>query len=124
MLAAVALRVAVDLRAPSPGSPGCSTRSRAWPCSPSSLPITGLTATTAEIGLVSYTLLILVRNIVAGIDGVPAAVQEAADGMGYRPLAALLRRRPPPGHARRSWPGLRIASVTTVGLVTVTALIG
>ena len=35
------------------------------------LPITGFTTTTAEIGLVSYTLLILVRNIVAGIDGVP-----------------------------------------------------
>jgi osmoprotectant transport system permease protein len=47
------------------------------------VPITGLGTTTAEIGLVSYTLLILVRNIVAGVDGVPAAVTEAADGMGY-----------------------------------------
>ena len=35
------------------------------------VPFTGLSLLTAEIGLVSYTLLILVRNIVAGIDGVP-----------------------------------------------------
>ena len=42
------------------------------------VPITGFTLVTAEIALVSYTLLILVRNIVAGLDGVPAEVIEAA----------------------------------------------
>ena len=87
------------------------------------LPITGFTTTTAEIGLVSYTLLILVRNIVAGIDGVPDSVREAADAMGYRPwrrfLEVDLRLATPAIVA-----GLRIASVTTVGLVTITALIG
>ncbi|HYF45331.1 MAG TPA: ABC transporter permease subunit [Acidimicrobiales bacterium] len=87
------------------------------------LPITGLTVTTAEIGLVSYTLLILIRNIVAGVDGVPAAVKEAADGMGYRPLkrffAVDLRLATPAIIA-----GIRIAAVTTVGLVTVTFVIG
>jgi osmoprotectant transport system permease protein len=41
------------------------------------LPFTGLTTTTAEIGLVSYTLLILIRSIVGGLDGVPADVREA-----------------------------------------------
>ncbi|MET0159101.1 MAG: ABC transporter permease, partial [Acidimicrobiales bacterium] len=46
-------------------------------------PITGLTVLTAEIALVGYTLLILIRNIVAGVQGVPDAVKEAADGMGY-----------------------------------------
>jgi osmoprotectant transport system permease protein len=86
-------------------------------------PITGLTVLTAEIGLVSYTLLILVRNIVAGVDGVPAAVKEAADGMGYKPLrrffAVDLRLATPAIVA-----GIRIASVTTIGLVTVTFVIG
>ncbi len=55
------------------------------------VPFTGLSRTTAEIGLVGYTLLILVRNIVAGLDGVPDDVREAAEGMGYRPLGQLLR---------------------------------
>jgi osmoprotectant transport system permease protein len=87
------------------------------------VPYTGLSMLTAEIGLVSYTLLILIRNIVAGVDGVPDAVKEAADGMGYTPLrrfvAVDLRLATPAIVA-----GIRIAAVTTIGLVTVTALIG
>jgi osmoprotectant transport system permease protein len=87
------------------------------------IPVTGLTITTAEVGLVSYTLLILVRNIVAGIDGVPAAVREAAVAMGYRRWRMFAQIEIP-----LALPviiaGLRIATVTTVGLVTVTALIG
>jgi osmoprotectant transport system permease protein len=87
------------------------------------IPVTGLTITTAEVGLVSYTLLILVRNIVAGIDGVPAAVREAAVAMGYRRWRMFAQIEVP-----LALPvivaGLRIATVTTVGLVTVTALIG
>jgi osmoprotectant transport system permease protein len=87
------------------------------------VPITGLTLVTAEIGLVSYTLLILTRSIVSGLDGVPADVVEAADGMGFTPRGRL---------ARVDFPlavplivaGLRIATVTTIGLVMVTALIG
>jgi osmoprotectant transport system permease protein len=86
-------------------------------------PITGLTVLTAEIGLVGYTLLILIRNIVAGVEGVPDAVKEAADGMGYRPLhrfvAVDLRLATPAIVA-----GIRIASVTIIGLVTVTFVIG
>lgn len=86
-------------------------------------PITGFGTVTAVIGLVSYTLLILVRNMVAGVDGVPAAVKEAADGMGYTPwrrfLAVDLRLATPAIVA-----GLRVATVTTIGLVTVTVLIG
>jgi osmoprotectant transport system permease protein len=87
------------------------------------LPFTGLTIMTAEIGLVSYTLLILVRNIVVGLQSVPDDVREAARGMGYRPLAELARIDLPlavPGIVA----GVRIATVTTIGLVTVTALIG
>lgn len=87
------------------------------------VPITGLSVLTAEIGLVSYTLLILIRNIVAGIDGVPPAIKEAALGMGYTRRRLFLEIELP-----MALPviiaGIRIASVTTIGLVTVTALIG
>jgi len=87
------------------------------------VPITGLSVLTAEIGLVSYTLLILVRNIVAGIDGVPPSVLEAAAGMGYTKRELLFGIQLP-----LALPviitGVRIAAVTTIGLVTVTALIG
>lgn len=87
------------------------------------VPITGLGFRTAEIGLVTYTLLILLRNIVAGIDGVPDSIKEAADGMGMTPwrrfVSVELRLATPAIVA-----GLRIATVTTVGLVTVTALVG
>lgn len=87
-------------------------------------PITGLgTILTAEIALVSYTLLILVRNMVEGLRGVPAEAVEAATGMGYTPVQRLLRVELP-----LALPvivaGIRIATVTTIGLVTVTALIG
>ncbi len=87
------------------------------------VPWTGLTVLTAEIGLVAYTLLILVRNIVVGLDGVPPDVRDAAAGMGYRPVRELLQVELP-----LALPvivaGLRIATVTTIGLVTITALIG
>ncbi|MGH2418204.1 MAG: ABC transporter permease [Candidatus Limnocylindria bacterium] len=77
----------------------------------------------AEIALVSYTILILVRNFLAGFDGVPPDVLEAADGMGYTTSQRLWRVELP-----IALPvivaGMRIATVTVIGLVTVTALIG
>jgi osmoprotectant transport system permease protein len=87
------------------------------------VPITGFTTLTAEIGLVSYTLLILIRNIVAGIQGVDPAVVEAARGMGYGRRRLLLEIEIPLA-LPVIMAGLRIAAVTTVGLVTITALIG
>lgn len=87
------------------------------------IPFTGLSILTAEIALVSYTLLILIRNIVAGLDGVDPAVKEAARAMGYPPRKVFLEIELP-----LALPviiaGIRIASVTTIGLVTVAALIG
>ena len=87
------------------------------------VPVTGLSVLTAEIALIGYTLLILIRSIVGGLDSVPRDITEAADGMGYSwrgrlfgvdlPLAVPLIIA-----------GLRVATVTTVGLVMVTALIG
>ena len=87
------------------------------------IPFTGLTVLTAEIGLVSYTLLILILNIVEGMDAVPQEVRESARGMGYRSLAELLRIDLPLA-IPTIMAGVRIATVTTIGLVTVTALIG
>jgi osmoprotectant transport system permease protein len=87
------------------------------------IPITGLGVVTAEIALVSYTILILVSNTVAGLDGVPAAVREAADGMGYTRWRRL-RTVELPLALPTIIAGIRIASVTVIGLVTVAALIG
>ena len=87
------------------------------------VPVYGLSRTTAEIGLVSYTLLILIRNIVAGLDGVPADTKEAALGMGFT-RRQLLWKVELPLALPVIIAGIRIATVTTIGLVTVTALIG
>lgn len=87
------------------------------------VPFTGLSVLTAEIGLVSYTLLILIRNIVGGLDGVPDDAREAARGMGYSDRQLLWKVELPLA-IPVIFAGLRIATVTTIGLVTVTALIG
>jgi osmoprotectant transport system permease protein len=87
------------------------------------LPFTGLGADTAEIGLVSYTLLILIRNIVTGLDTVPDDVKEAARGMGYTDRQILWRVEVPLA-VPVIVAGVRIATVTTIGLVTVTSLLG
>lgn len=86
------------------------------------VPITGLSTTTAEVGLTSYTLLILVRNITAGLDAVPASVREAARGLGYR-QPRLFWEVELPLAVPSIVAGLRIATVTVVGLVTVTSII-
>jgi osmoprotectant transport system permease protein len=87
------------------------------------IPITGLSRTTAEIGLVSYTLLILVRNVVAGLDSVPAEVRDAARGVGYGTARQLFRVDLPLA-TPTIFAGIRLAVVTTIGLVTVASLIG
>lgn len=87
------------------------------------IPVVGLNATNAIIALTSYTLLILVRNFVAGIDGVPESTLEAADGMGYTRSARFWKMEVP-----LAMPviiaGIRIATITTVGLVTVSVVLG
>ena len=87
------------------------------------VPITGLGFRTALIALTSYTLLILLRNIVAGVDDVPQSVKDAADGMGFEPwrrfLSVDLRLATPAIIG-----GLRVATVTIIGLVTIGALVG
>ncbi|PXW44788.1 osmoprotectant transport system permease protein [Klebsiella oxytoca] len=87
------------------------------------LPFTGLSLATSIIGLTLYSLLILLRNVIAGIEKLPTAVLESARALGYtrwfRFVDIELHLLVPSLFA-----GLRIASVTLVGLVTVTALIG
>jgi osmoprotectant transport system permease protein len=87
------------------------------------LPVTGLSRLTALIPLTAYTLVILVRNTVTGLQGVPSDVLEAATGMGYGPTRRLWRVEMP-----LAMPaiiaGVRIATVSTIGLVTVAAVVG
>lgn len=87
------------------------------------LPFTGLSITTVEVGLISYTLLILIRNTVVGLRGVPEDVKEAARGMGYTD-SQLLWRVELPLALPAIVAGIRIATVSTIGLVTVGALLG
>ena len=86
------------------------------------VPYTGFSVTTAEIGLVSYTLLVLIRNVVAGLDAVPSDVRDAATGVGYSRRQQLWRVELPLA-LPVIMAGIRIATVSTIGLVTVTALI-
>jgi osmoprotectant transport system permease protein len=87
-------------------------------------PLTGFfSITTAEVALVGYTLLILLRNTVAGLESVPADAQDAAQGMGYTQLQQLLKVQLPLA-LPAILAGVRVATVTTIGLVTVTAFIG
>jgi osmoprotectant transport system permease protein len=78
----------------------------------------GLNIYAAEIALVSYTLLILFRNILAGLRAVPAEVLDAAEGMGMTRRQALVRVELPlalPAIVA----GLRIAVVTIIALATI-----
>jgi osmoprotectant transport system permease protein len=87
------------------------------------VPITGLSWTSAEIALVSYTLLILFRNILTGLQGVPDDVKEAARGMGLTARQVLVRVELPLA-LPAIMAGIRIATVTTISLTTVAAFIG
>lgn len=88
------------------------------------VPITGVYSyKTAEIALVGYTLLILIWNTVAGLNAVPEDARDAAKGLGYSPTEALVRVDLPLA-LPFIFAGLRVATSTVIGLVTVSALIG
>lgn len=87
------------------------------------VPIFHLSLLTAEVALVSYTLLILFRNTVAGINGVPDHIVEASRGMGMTERRILFGVQLPLA-APAIIAGIRIAAVTTIGLVTLTVIIG
>lgn len=83
----------------------------------------GLTRTTVIVALILYNLLILVRNVLTGLRGVPDDAKEAANGMGFGPLRRIARVELPlalPSIAA----GVRIATVNTVALVTIGFAVG
>jgi osmoprotectant transport system permease protein len=86
------------------------------------IPIVGLGSDNAVIVLVIYAQVILVRNIVAGLNGVDPAIVEAARGMGMNGWQRLLRVEMP-----LALPvilaGVRIATVTIIGIGSIAALI-
>ena len=86
-------------------------------------PFTGLSSTTVLVGLVAYSLVILVRNFLAGLQGVPADVREAATGMGYGSVRRFVQVDLPLA-LPAFMAGLRIATVSTVALTTVGVLVG
>jgi osmoprotectant transport system permease protein len=86
------------------------------------VPITGLTVTTVEIALVSYTLLILYRNMIEGLRGVPSDTIEAAEGSGLTRTQTFLHVELPLA-APAIVAGLRIATVSTISIATVAAFV-
>ncbi len=87
------------------------------------VPITGLSILTAIVPLILYTLLIFLRNIVAGFDAVPADVREAAAGMGYTNNERLWQVELPLARPLII-AGVRLATVSTIGLVTISGTLG
>lgn len=81
------------------------------------IPVFGLGLVTTEIALVAYAQMILVRNIVTGLESVPAAIREAARGLGMSPAQTLLRVELP-----LALPviigGVRLAAVATISIAT------
>lgn len=86
------------------------------------IPLTGLSATTAIIALVIYAQLVLVRNTLAGLEGVDAATVEAAKGMGMSNWQRLWRVELPLA-SPVILAGVRVASVSTIGIAAIAALI-
>jgi osmoprotectant transport system permease protein len=85
--------------------------------------VTGISLLTVEIPLVLYTLVIFVRNIAAGFDSIPGDVLEAANGLGYTATQRLWRVEVPLA-VPLILAGVRLATVSTIALVTVTAILG
>lgn len=87
------------------------------------VPVVGIGDTPAIIGLVAYALTMLVRNTVVGLESVPDAVREAATGMGLTRRQALLRVELPLA-IPAIMAGVRLATVSTVGIATIAVFVG
>lgn len=86
------------------------------------VPFTGISATTVVIGLALYALTILVRSILDGLQSVPDDVRESARGLGYGSASQLMKIELPLA-LPVMMAGLRVATVSTVALTTVGALV-
>ncbi|MFF8696914.1 ABC transporter permease [Streptomyces sp. NPDC015144] len=87
------------------------------------LPLFGLSAALVVTGLVLYSLTVLVRNILAGLEAVPPEAKEAARGMGYGPVRLLWEVELPLAMPALM-AGVRIATVSTIALTTVGSIVG
>lgn len=87
------------------------------------IPYTGLGVTTATIGLVAYAQMILVRNVVAAIQGIDPMMIEAAKGMGMSKLQIILKIEVPLA-LPVVFAGIRVATVSIISIGTVAAWIG
>ncbi len=87
------------------------------------IPFTGLSPATAIIPLVLYNQLILIRNTAAAVNGIDPLLLEVGRAMGMKPLQLLFRVTLP-----LALPvivaGIRIATVTTIGIVALASLVG
>lgn len=86
------------------------------------VPIVGLGQLPAMIGLVLYAQLILIRSICSGLDAVPTEIRDAAQGMGIEPVE-VLRTVDMPLALPIALSGLRVATVTVIGIATIGAVI-
>jgi osmoprotectant transport system permease protein len=86
-------------------------------------PFVGFSRNLVLIGLVLYALLILVRNTLTGLRGVPDDVRDAALGMGYG-RGRMFWRVELPIAVPAIMTGVRTATVSTIGLVTVGVIVG
>lgn len=87
------------------------------------VPFTGIGNTPAVVGLVAYALTMLIRNTVVGLESVPVSVREAAAGMGLTRRQALLRVELPLA-IPAIMTGVRLATVSTVGIATIAVFVG
>lgn len=87
------------------------------------VPLTGLGRLTIEIPLISYTLLVLFTNTLAGLSGVSAEIRDAAEGIGLT-TRQILTRVELPLALPTIFAGLRVATVTIISLATVAAYVG
>lgn len=87
------------------------------------VPFVGIGDTPAIIGLVAYALTMLIRNTVVGLESVPAHVREAATGMGLTHRQSLLRVELPLA-IPAIMAGVRLATVSTVGIATIAVFVG
>lgn len=86
------------------------------------LPVTGISVLTVEIALVSYTLLILYRNMIEGLRAVPAEIVDVARGSGFTRFQTFTRVELPLA-LPTILAGLRIATVSTVSIATVASFV-
>ncbi|MFZ4511393.1 MAG: ABC transporter permease [Candidatus Nanopelagicales bacterium] len=86
-------------------------------------PVFGLSPWTVIVALALYALLVLLRNVLAGLESTPPDIVDAASGLGYSDRQFLWRVQLPLA-VPAIMGGLRIATVSTVGLVTIGALVG